>query len=87
LKAREAYEPIMALIEDESTGNRPYFIEALCQLEDKRAIGFLVKTLHRSLPELDPGRGTYRSWSIQENEFAATGLGRLKANARELVVK
>ncbi len=78
MKVRDAYEPIMKLIRDETVGNRPYFIEALATLEDERAIPYLIKTLHRNLKDLDPKEDSYRSWSIQENEFAAWGLGRLK---------
>jgi HEAT repeat protein len=79
MQVRAAYEPIVRLIEDETVGNRPYFIEALAELEDPRAIPLFLKTLHRGLDGLDPNRGTYRSWSVQECEFAAEALGRLKA--------
>lgn len=78
MKARDAYDPIMKLIRDESVGSRPYFIEALATLDDERAIPYLLETLHRNLKDLDPKKDTYRSWSVQENEFAAWGLGRLK---------
>jgi HEAT repeat protein len=79
LKARDAYEPIMALINDPQAQNRPYFIEALALLEDKRSLPFLLKTLEHDLPGIDPAYGTYRTRNVQENEFAAMGLGRLRA--------
>ncbi len=79
LKARDAYEPIMALINDPTTGNRPYFIEALAYLEDERSLPFLLKTLEHDLPGIDPAFGTYDTRNVQENEFAAMGLGRLRA--------
>ncbi|MCI0378519.1 MAG: hypothetical protein L0215_13000 [Gemmataceae bacterium] len=79
MKVREAYEPIMALIDDPAIGNRPYFIEALVYLEDKRAIPFFLKTLYRNLHGSDQSGEKIKSWSIQENEFAALGLGRLRA--------
>lgn len=80
LKDRSAYDPIKAIIKDPVHGNRPYFIEALAELEDPRAIPFLMELLLRNLPGLDPAAGTYTSWSLQENEFAAEGLGRLRAS-------
>lgn len=78
-KVTDAYEPIMALIEDPKVGNREYFIETLVQLEDRRAIPFFIKLLPRNIRALDPAYGTYRSWSFRENEFAVEGLGRLRA--------
>jgi HEAT repeat protein len=78
-KVADAYEPIMALIEEPKLGNREYFIEALAQLEDRRAIPFFIKLLPRNIRGLDPVYGTYRSWSFRENEFAVEGLGRLRA--------
>jgi hypothetical protein len=79
LKVKAAYEPIMALIDDSPVGNEAYFIEALGQLEDQRSVPFLIKALHRNLPGLDRATGARRSWSMRENEFAATALGRLRA--------
>lgn len=81
LKDHAAYEPIMAMIKEPVHGNRPSFIEALAELEDPRAIPFMMELLLRNLPGLDPAEGTYTSWSLQENEFAAEGLGRLQASA------
>jgi HEAT repeat protein len=78
-KVADAYEPIMTLITDPKVGNREYLIEALAQLEDRRAIPFFITILPRNIRGLDPAYGTYRSWSFRENEFAVEGLGRLRA--------
>jgi hypothetical protein len=79
MKVRDAYEPIVALIEDPVLGNRPHYLEVLAQLEDPRAAPLFIGLLPRNLPALDPNYGTYRSWDLRENEAAAVGLGRLRA--------
>lgn len=86
MKVREAYEPLMALIESPRAQNRVYFIEALCQMDDPRSIPFLMQTARRNLRDIDPKFGTYQSFDVRANEFAVACLGRLRAaQATELL--
>lgn len=45
LEVKEAYEPIMAMINDKHIGDRLYFIHAICYLKDERSIPLLTETL------------------------------------------
>jgi HEAT repeat protein len=79
LKVRRAYRPLRELIESPRTGDRVYYIEALCQLDDERSIPFLIETAQRNLRGIDPDFSNNRSFDVRENQFAVACLGRLRA--------
>jgi hypothetical protein len=78
LACTDAYDQIMALINDPKVGNREYFIEALGYLKDRRSVPFLLTTLYRRIPELDENWREITSWSMQENIMAARALGSMR---------
>ncbi|MDP6044739.1 MAG: HEAT repeat domain-containing protein [Phycisphaerae bacterium] len=78
MKVSKSYESIMKLINDKSAGNRKYFVEALAQLDDKRAIRFFLDRLDRAVKTPNLRRQSDSTWSLEETKSTAQFLGRHK---------